>query len=295
MSKQKRGLGRGLSALIPDDISSADVDKKNSIMDIDINSIKPKKDQPRRYFEQEALMELEDSIKTHGVIQPIIVRRLSKGYEIIAGERRWRACKNLNIKSIPCIEKDIDDRKVMELSLIENLQREDLNEIEEGKAFKKLTTDFKITQEEIGDIVGKSRSYITNTMRLLKLNEEVQNLIIEKKISGGHGRALLRLDDQIIQMELAIQIVNEGLSVRDIERIVGEIIDNKKKREKKKPKKEKDSGILEIENILKERLSTKVNIVRGKKKGKIEIEYYNDDDLMRIIEMINSNVSRETL
>lgn len=297
MTKQKRGLGKGLSALIPDEISAIDISNKDYVLNLDINEIKPKTDQPRKFFEIGALSELEESIKMHGVVQPIVVRKMKNGYEIIAGERRWRACKNLNIKTIPCIEKVLNDREVMEISLIENLQREDLNEIEEGQAFKKLIKDFNITQEEIGDIVGKSRSYITNTMRLLKLYKPVQDMIVNKMISGGHGRSLLRLEKHSDQKLLADRIVEEKLSVRDIEKIVGAIIeDSNKKREKTKTVKiDKDPNIVYIENSLKDRFSTKVNIIKGKKKGKIEIEYYNEDDLMRIVDMLNKNVSRETL
>lgn len=286
-----------MSALIPEDIRDIEVNNKDIIQHLDINNIKPKDDQPRKYFEKDALKELEESIKQHGVVQPIVVRKIAKGYEIIAGERRWRACKNSNIKEIPCIVKELDDRKVLEISLIENLQREDLNEIEEGQAFKRLLDEFDITQEELSNIVGKSRSYITNTMRLLKLEGYVQNLIIEKKISGGHGRTLLRIKDEEHQIKLANRIIDEKLSVRDIEKLVSLILEDMEKNEisKKKQQKRKDPGILNLENELKDRFSTKVNIVKGKKKGKIEIEYYNDEDLMRIIDILNENVSRETL
>ncbi|WP_432662090.1 ParB/RepB/Spo0J family partition protein [Wukongibacter baidiensis] len=290
MAKAKRGLGKGLNALIPQKLEE-EVLKDNKGTDrivsmINIDKIKPNTNQPRKYFDKEKIKDLEESIVSHGIIQPIIVRTIKNGYEIVAGERRWRAAKNADIKEIPCIIKDLDSEKLMELSLIENLQREDLNEIEEALAYKRLNEEFKMTQDKIGKIVGKSRPYIANTLRLLNLNDEVMQMIIDSKIFGGHGRALLRIDNIDVQRKTALRIINDNLTVRETEKLVSQILDNSKKINKV-PRKTKDSSLIYVEDRLKELLGTKVNIVKGKKKGKIEIEYYSDDDLERIVEFLN--------
>lgn len=292
MAKAKRGLGRGLDALIPQNfdetIKSSKEENQNNINTINIDKIKPNKNQPRKYFDKEKIKSLEESINDHGIVQPIIVRKSNRGYEIIAGERRWRAAKNTNLKEIPCIIKDLDEEKIMEISLIENLQREDLNDIEEALAYKRLIDEYKMTQDRIAKIVGRSRSYIANILRLLNLNNQVRELIIEGTLTGGHGKALLRLEDYKMQKEVALKIIDENLSVRETERLVATLL-NKSKKDKMKKKKNKDSNIVFIEESLKEVLGTKVNIVKGKKKGKIEIEYYNEDDLERIIGLLKSN------
>ncbi len=288
MTKAKRGLGKGLNALIPQGI-----EKKNNIDDnekyvnlININRIKPNKNQPRKYFDREKIKSLEESIKNHGIMQPIIVRKSNDGFEIVAGERRWRAAKNAKIDDVPCIIRELDDEKLMELSLIENLQREDLNDIEEALAYKRLTDEFKMTQDRIAKIIGKSRSYVANTLRLLNLSEQVRELIVDSTLSGGHGRALLRIEDSRLQKDIALKIIDENLSVRETEKLVSSIL---KKREQSPRKNYKDSNLIFLEENLKEVLGTKVNIVKGKKKGKIEIEYYNDDDLERIIGLLQNN------
>lgn len=289
MAKAKRGLGKGLNALIPQtfDDSVLDNQKEDSkiVIMLNIDDIKPNKNQPRKYFDKEKIKSLEESILNHGIIQPIIVRKFKKGYEIVAGERRWRAAKNTDLKEIPCIIKDLDDERLMELSLIENLQREDLNEIEEALAYKKLNEQFSMTQDKIGKIVGKSRPYIANTLRLLNLDDEVKEMIVEEQISGGHGRTLLRIEEAKLQKEIALKIVTESLTVRETERLVSALIDKSIKKKKTNNIK-KDSNIIYVEESLKEILGTKVNIVKGKKKGKIEIEYYSEDDLERILELL---------
>ena len=285
MAKIKRGLGKGLNALIPQGFEDNKEHGKIVNM-INIDEIKPNANQPRKYFDDKKIKTLEESILTHGVVQPIIIRKLKKGYEIVAGERRWRAAKNVNIKEIPCIIKDLDEENLIELSLIENLQREDLNEIEEALAYKRLSKEFNMTQEKIAKIVGKSRPYITNTVRLLNLDDEVIKMIIENKIFGGHGRAILRIEDMELQKRIALKIISEELTVRETEKLISKLIDKSTKQDKVIDK-SKDGSIVYMEERLKELLGTKVNIVKGKKKGKIEIEYYSDDDLDRILEFLN--------
>lgn len=290
MAKAKRGLGKGLNALIPQKFEESDLDNTNEssklVQMINIDDIKPNKNQPRKYFDKDKIRSLEESIANHGIVQPIIVRKHEKGYEIVAGERRWRAAKNSSLKKIPCIIKELDNEKLMELSLIENLQREDLNEIEEALAYKKLKEEFEMTQEKIASIVGKSRPYVANTLRLLNLDNEIREMIIEDKISSGHGRSLLRIEDSKLQKEIVSKIISEALTVRETEKLISKIIEKNKasKVVKKTKNKIKDSGIAFLEESLKEMLGTKVNIINGKKKGKIEIEYYSDEDLERIIE-----------
>ncbi|MCT4565175.1 MAG: ParB/RepB/Spo0J family partition protein [Maledivibacter sp.] len=290
MAKAKRGLGKGLNALIPqsfeESILNNEKNSGESIKILKVDDIKPNINQPRKHFDKEKIKALEESIISHGIIQPIIVRKLEKGYEIVAGERRWRAAKNKDLKEIPCIIKELDDEKLMELSLIENLQREDLNEIEEALAYKRLNEEFSMTQDKIGKTVGKSRPYIANTLRLLNLDDEVKEMIVEGKISGGHGRTLLRIENINLQREIASKIISETLTVRETEKLVSKLLDKDLARKKSFIKKEKDSDITYLEESLKEVLGTKVNIVNGKKKGKIEIEYYSDEDLERIIEFL---------
>lgn len=287
MAKTKRGLGKGLNALIPQNFEESILDNEKdasrSIKMLKIDDIKPNINQPRKYFDKEKIKTLEESISSHGIIQPIIVRKIKKGYEIVAGERRWRAAKNKDLKEIPCIIKDLDDEKLMELSLIENLQREDLNEIEEALAYKRLNEEFSMTQDKIGKIVGKSRPYIANTLRLLNLDDEVKEMIVEDKISGGHGRTLLRIENIKLQKEIALKIISESLTVRETEKLVSKLVDKNSVNKRITNSRVKDSGIVYLEESLKEVLGTKVNIIKGKKKGKIEIEYYSDEDLERII------------
>ncbi|WP_026895546.1 ParB/RepB/Spo0J family partition protein [Clostridiisalibacter paucivorans] len=283
MVKKKRGLGKGLSALIPEESVEEGSQDFNKVFDIDINLIEPNEKQPRRDFDQKTLQELAKSVLQHGVIQPIIVRKKNGGYEIIAGERRWKASKIAGLRKMPCIIKEIEKKESMEIALIENIQREDLNPIDEALAYNEIMTENNMTQEQLSDVAGKSRSYIANVVRLLNLDERVIELIRQNKISNGHGRALLSISDKELQYELALDIIERELTVRDIEHMLKE---NKKKRRKTQKNINKDSILLEIQDNLQKYFGTKVQINKGRKKGKIEIEYYNDEDLQRILESI---------
>ena len=282
MNNKKSALGRGLGALIPEMVDeSNDV---SGIKEIDINEISPADDQPRKNFDEEKIQKLAESIKQHGILQPILVKKDGKYYKIIAGERRWRAARIAGLKNVPIIEKELTDRDTMEISLIENLQREDLNPIEEASAYKKLMDDFNMTQEDIAVRVGKSRPAITNSIRLLNLDERVLNYLIDGTISGGHGKVLASINDKNLQYEISKKIIDEGLNVRQTEKLIKKI-EGKKENKEKIIKKE--VYIKDIEDKLKNYFGTKVIINKGRKKGKIEIEYYSKDDLDRIIEMLN--------
>ncbi|MEG6565633.1 ParB/RepB/Spo0J family partition protein [Thermoanaerobacterium saccharolyticum] len=273
----KRGLGRGLQALIPE----IDEESPKGVENIKISDIEPNQFQPRKHFDDESLKELSDSIKEHGIIQPIIVRKNDFGYQIVAGERRWRAAKLAGLKEIPAIVKDFDDQKVMEIALIENLQREDLNPIDEAKAYKSLMEQFNLTQEEISKRVGKSRSSIANSIRLLNLDDEVQNMLMEGKITTGHAKVILALQDAEKQNMIAKKIVDKNLNVRETENLIKEVTSPKKKK-----RKESDAYIKEIEDNFCRFFGTKVKIIHGKNRGKILIEYYSEEDLSRLTELI---------
>ena len=288
MSTIKRGLGKGLSALISDKAAVDTIlneDKTNDHIEIiDINLISPKEDQPRKHFDEDSLKELASSIETHGIIQPIILRKKQEKYEIVAGERRWRASKVLGLKEIPSIVRSIDEETASKISLIENIQRENLNPIEEARAYKKLMEDYQLKQDELGQAVGKSRAYISNSIRLLGLDEKVIEYIYDGKISRGHGKVLLGIDEKIDQLSAAQRIIDQGLNVRDTEVAVKKV---KIKPQNKNIKMgSKDSHILDLEDNLMRSLGTKVNLLLGNKKGKIEIEYYSNDDLERLIELL---------
>lgn len=281
-SKRSNRLGRGLSALIPE-IKGETSEKE--IVNIDIDKIYPNEVQPRKQFDEEKIKVLSDSIKNYGVLQPIVVKMdKNNKYMIIAGERRFRASKLANKNQIPAIIKDIDMKDIMEIALIENLQREDLNSIEEALAYKSLIEHYNVTQEEISEAVGKSRPHITNTLRLLNLGQDVIEMIDSGRITAGHGKALLRIADKDLQLQIAKKIEEEELSVREVENIAKKISENKQEESKKS--KPKDVFILDVEDKLRNIFGTKVNISKGKKKGKIEIEYYNDDDLNSIVSML---------
>ena len=285
MSK-KFGLGKGLNALIPNDYEELTVEKGSQTL-ISLNDIKANREQPRKSFDNEKILELSQSIKNHGIIQPLILKKKDDFYVIIAGERRWRAAKLAGLKEVPAIIMDITDRELLELSLIENIQREDLNPIEEGKAFKKLLEDFNLTQESLSETLSKSRTSITNTMRLLNLDDRVQDYIIDGVISEGHGRTLLGIKEKDIQYELAQKVIDDKISVRELEKIVRNITDIKN--EKNLEEKIKDLSIYykDIREKLENYFGTKVNIEKKKNKGKIEIEYYSEEDLQRILDIIN--------
>lgn len=291
MGAKKRGLGRGLAALISDegDIKEGK-NQENIIVEININLIKPNKYQPRIDFDKDKLLDLTNSIKNHGIIQPIIVRKIENkedNYEIVAGERRWRASKLAGLDNMPCIVKDLDSELSSKYALIENIQREDLNPVEEGKAYKQLIDKYELTQEQLAKEVGKSRSYITNSIRLLNLNKEVLKYIYDGKISLGHGKVLLAMKDKNDQLLIANKIIEENLNIRQIE----DIIKNKEPEKietKDKKKKNKDPHIIALEDNLMSILGTKVNLITGRKKGKIEIEYYGLEDLDRILDILKN-------
>lgn len=291
MSTKKRGLGKGLSALIGDKpivdtlLNDESIISHKEIRNIPIDIIIPKDGQPRKEFNEELLKELADSIAVHGVIQPIIVRKHEDKYEIIAGERRWRASKIAGLKEIPCIVRDIDMENAAKLALIENIQREDLNPIEEAMAYKRLMEEFDLKQEELGKALGKSRSYITNTIRLLNLDEKIIKYIYEGKLSSGHGKVLLGIKDKKEQLKVCQKIIDFDLNVRELESEVKKI---KQKKKAKIRKANKEPYLADIEENLMSTLGTRVNVVTGTKKGKIEIEYYGEDDLERIIDIIIS-------
>nr|WP_308691440.1 ParB/RepB/Spo0J family partition protein [uncultured Terrisporobacter sp.] len=281
-TRRSKRLGKGLSALIPE--INEEIDKKD-IVQIKLSNIRPNKNQPRKEFDEDRIKALSDSIKNVGVLQPIVLKPIEdNNYMIIAGERRYRASILAGKEEIPAIIKDIPIKDIMEIALIENLQREDLNSIEEALAYKNLIEDYKVTQEELSEAVGKSRPYITNTLRLLNLQNKIIKMIENGDITAGHGKALLRIEDKEKQLEVAMRIVEEGLSVRTVENIAKKIIENKEKR--KIEKKEKDIYIIDAEEKLSNIFGTKVNISMNNKKGKIEISYNNEDELNDILSMI---------
>lgn len=288
------GLGKGLEALF----SSSEIDmteispkepeeaREKGIFFIDINDIKPNERQPRKNFDEEKLEELANSIKEHGLIQPIILRKAERGYEIVAGERRWRACRKAGFKEIPSIIKELTDEENMLVAIIENMQREDLDPIEEAEGLNQMATSFGMTQEEISRSVGKSRPYITNALRLLKLPEEVKAFLSEGKLSAGHARAIAGIPDPEKQMDIALYAIEHELSVREIEKLIKEGGLQKKKQSRRKV--EKSADIKQVEEDLKQIMGTKVNLSRKGKKGRIEIEYYSREELERLIELLKT-------
>ena len=290
----QRGLGKGLDSLIPASRDNEIKEKKQNETVVKIAKVEPNRDQPRKNFDEDSLQELADSIKQFGLLQPILVQDKKNYYEIIAGERRWRAAKIAGLKEIPVIIRNYTEREIVEISLIENIQREDLNPIEEAHAFKRLLEEFHLKQDEVAECVSKSRTAVTNSMRLLKLCEGVQQMIIDDMLSTGHARALIPIEDKELQLQLAQRVFDEKLSVREVEKIVKSIISPEKKKEKKEDIPQNIQYIYEnIENRLKEKLSRKVAISSKGKSGvgKIEIEFYSNDDLDRLIESLsNMNV-----
>lgn len=294
-----RGLGKGLDSLIPNAVGEAKT-KKESAKDIvvekkepetlvKITMVEPNRKQPRKNFDEDALQELSDSIKQFGLLQPILVQDRKDHYEIIAGERRWRAAKIAGLKEIPVIIRDYSDQEIMEISLIENIQREDLNPIEEAQAYKRLLTEFNLKQDEVAERVSKSRAAVTNSIRLLKLCDEVQQMVIDDMISTGHARALLAVEDKDEQYNLAQRIFDEKLSVRDVEKLVKNL-HKPEKAPKKAENKTMEAIYQDIQEKLKQKLSTKVMVTaKGDGAGKIEIEFYNNEDLDRILDMIGNN------
>lgn len=290
-----RGLGKGLDALIPNiavenknnSAANGKTEEKEPETIVKITKIEPNREQPRKNFDEEALQELADSIKQFGLLQPILVQDRKTYYEIIAGERRWRAAKLAGLKEVPVIIRNYTEQEIVEISLIENIQREDLNPIEEAQAFKRLLTEFNLKQEEVAERVSKSRTAVTNSMRLLKLCDEVQQMIIDDTISTGHARALITIEDPEQQYAIAKKIADEKLSVRDVEKLVKNL--NKPEKAKKEITEDKNLDIIyqDVEEKLKRALGTKVSISSKENgAGKIEIEFYTHDDLDRITDLL---------
>ncbi len=289
----KKGLGKGLDSLIKPTEEKKQVETvvKEVIKDIeiDINKIEPNANQPRKAFNEDSLQELADSIKLHGVIEPLVVQEAEKGfYTIIAGERRWRAAKIAGVKMVPVVIKDYTDSEIMEIALIENIQREDLNAIEEAEAYKRLIDEYSLTQDDVAERVSKSRVTITNSLRLLKLDERVREMVAEDKIKGGHARALLAIADGDEQYHLAMDIFDQKLSVRETEKLVKKLVKpvEEKKNSSKKTDEQSELIYKDFEERLKAVMGTKVNIHhKGKGKGKIEVEYYSSEEFDRIVDL----------
>ena len=295
-----KGLGKGLDALIPEESSRKvianpkketvieKVIKKEEVM-MKVSDIEPNREQPRKHFDEDALLELSESIKQFGIIQPLIVQKRANYYEIIAGERRWRAAKMAGLKEVPVIVKNYTEQQIVEISLIENIQREDLNPIEEAQAYKRLLTEFHMKQDELAERVSKSRTAITNSMRLLKLDERIQQMVIDDMISSGHARALLSIENKDVQYTLAVRIFDEKLSVREVEKLVKKIQTEEPEKNKENDKRDDSFIYKDIEEKMKLILGTKVCVTHKKNnKGKIEIEYYSNEELERLIEMFET-------
>ena len=292
-----KGLGKGIDALIPNvETKEIKIKKENAGNEnqdkefertVKITMVEPNREQPRKNFDEDSLIELAESIKQFGLLQPILVQDRKTYFEIVAGERRWRAAKIAGLKEVPVIVRNLTEQEIVEISLIENIQRENLNPIEEAMAYKRLLTEFDLKQDEVAERVSKSRTAVTNSMRLLKLCDEVQQMIIDDMITTGHARALISIEDKEQQYEIAQKIFDEKLSVRDVEKLVKDM--NKPVKEKKEVKKDKSLEIIyrDIEEKIKQALSTKVEIIaKGDGIGKIEIEFYNHDDLEKITDKL---------
>lgn len=289
-----RGLGKGLDSLIPNNVGDKkikevkDSEVKAPETMVKITKIEPNREQPRKNFDEDSLQELADSIKQYGLLQPILVQDKKDHYEIIAGERRWRASKLAGLKEVPVIIKNYTEQEIVEISLIENIQRQDLNPIEEAQAYKRLLTEFHLKQDEVAERVSKSRAAVTNSIRLLKLCDNVQQMLIDDMITTGHARALLAVEDQDTQYSLAQKIFDEKLNVRDVEKLVKNLSKPIKVKEKKEDP-ALDVIYNDIGEKLKQKLSTKVTVTpKGNGAGKIEIEFYNHEDLDRILDMIGN-------
>lgn len=310
MAGKKSGLGRGLDALFPEKVSQekpktvrSSKPKTNTASTkstteqfvvkgetiVKISKVEPNREQPRKKFDEDALLELSESIKMYGVLQPLLVSDKKDYYEIVAGERRWRAAKMAGLKEIPVVIKEFSDQEIVEISLIENIQREDLNPVEEAMAYKRLIDEFNLKQDEIAERVSKSRTAVTNSLRLLKLDPRVQQMMVDEMISAGHARALLAISDVEKQYSVAMRIFDEKLSVRETEKLVKTILNPSKKKETSSSDSAEDAIYESLEEKMKNITGTRVFIHRKKNnKGKIEIEYYSRDDLERIIDLFES-------
>ena len=306
----KKGLGKGLGAIFGEDVvkenkeetekkakakaeakAAEEMDEKGRILMLKLDLVQPNKEQPRKTFDEEKINELAESIKNYGVLQPLLVQKNDSFYEIIAGERRWRAAKAAGLKEVPAVLKEYSKQEAMEISLIENVQRADLNPIEEALGYRQLIDEFGLTQEEIAVRVAKSRTAITNTMRLLKLDEQIQNMLVQGVITSGHARALLSLEDAQMQLKAAKEILDKKLSVRETERLVKRLPKEASGEKKEEKKKDETLALIyqDLEDRMKSVMGTKVSIHnKDKNKGRIEIEYYSEAELERIVEMIES-------
>lgn len=283
MATKRMALGKGLGALLPE-FGQAE---PKTLLYCGIEEIIPNRSQPRKHFDESKLQELAESIKEKGILEPLIVRRTDQGYELIVGERRWRAAQKAGLKEVPVIVKEVEGREVLEISLIENLQREDLNPIEAAEAFKHLIEEFNLSQEDLSKRIGKDRTTITNTLRLLKLPLEVRNQLLQNRITSGHARAILSLESKEKQKELCALIIKKGLSVREAESIAKRWAEKPKKSiTPVKPRGDLESQLSSLQDSMRKYLGTKVHITQKGKRGKIEIEYYSYEDLERIVEAI---------
>ena len=288
MAGKNKGLGRGLDALIPT-YQNEEKEEQSGIIHIGIDQIKANKDQPRKHFAPEKIKELSDSIKIHGIIQPILVVESNGSYTIVAGERRYRAAVSAGLKEIPVIIKEFTEEEILQIALIENLQREDLDSIEEALAYKQLVDNFAMTQEQIAEKIGKSRTAVANTLRLLGLSDKIQKDIINKRLSAGHARAILSVQDRKTQEAFAAYIIENQLSVRESEKISKDFQINKAKPAHKKKFISKEPYIIDLEDTLCQKFGTKVRIVAHGKKGKIELDYYSNEDLERLIHLLDES------
>ena len=306
MAVKKGGLGKGLDSLIPIPASKTTKAEKKTVkkqekiveivekvvekpteLKVMIGKVEPNREQPRKVFDEDALLELADSIKQFGIIQPILVQPRDNYYEIIAGERRWRAAKIAGLKEIPVVIKEFTEQEIVEIALIENIQRENLNPIEEAVAYKRLLSEFDLRQDEVAERVSKSRTAVTNTMRLLKLDQRVQEMVISEMISTGHARALLAIEDSKLQYATAMKVFDEKLSVRETEKLTKNLL-NPKHSQKKDIDMSMDVIYLGLTEKIKGILGTKVEILRKGKKGKIQIEYYSEAELERLMDLLES-------
>ena len=294
MAKATRGLGKGLDSLIPASVPKMEAEQEVVKTEsnaqgtyVKITKVEPNREQPRKNFDEDALQELADAIKQYGIVEPLIVQDRKTHYEIIAGERRWRAAKLAGLKEVPVIVRNYTEQEIVEISLIENIQREDLNPIEEAQAYKRLLTEFHLKQDEVAERVSKSRTAVTNSMRLLKLCDEVQQMIIDDMITTGHARALISIEDPEQQYTIAQKVFDEKLNVRDVEKLVKNL--NKPEKAKKEPVADKALKVVyqDLEEKLKQSLGTKVSIAsKGDGAGKLEIEFYTHDDLEKITDLL---------
>ncbi len=299
MAAKKSGLGKGLDSLISTNVNPEQLNRglgasrsdSEPVKKVPLSKVEPNREQPRRSFDETAIRELADSIKQYGVIQPLIVQDKGDYYEIVAGERRWRAAKLAGVRELPVIIRDLPEQERMEITLIENIQRENLNPIEEALAYQRLLTEFNLKQEEVAERVSKNRTTVTNSLRLLRLGEEVQQMVVDGKLTGGHARCLISVEDEAQQLKLARQIAQQNLSVRETEDLVRSLQGHSDKGKKKEPRKsdeKMDAVYADLEEQMKQILGTKVSIQRKTEKaGRIEIEYYSPDELDRILQLMH--------